>query len=159
MAAPIPIDPAPEPERFPATFAAAWHSRSGAALAELFTEDSVFVNVTGLCLHGRAEIAKPHDRLFRTAFAETILAPSRTATRRLSDINALVRCRFTLSRHRTYDGSIRPDRLWITSFVLEKRATGWLALSAQFTGDTSSPEALIAAGRMIPVDHSTPRES
>ncbi|WP_305970926.1 MULTISPECIES: SgcJ/EcaC family oxidoreductase [unclassified Mameliella] len=158
MAAHIPIDPVLEPARFPAAFAAAWHSRSGQTLAALFTEDAVFVTVTGLCWHGRAAIAKPYDRIFRTAFARTVLTPSRTATTTLSDDSALVRCRFTLSGQPAPDGGPRPDRLWITSFVLQRQAQGWLALSAQTTEDTASPEALVASGRMAPVDHRTPRD-
>ncbi|MFZ7094351.1 YybH family protein [Primorskyibacter sp. 2E233] len=133
MAAPIPSDPQPAPEGFAKAFAQAWATRDGARIAALFTEDADFVNVTGLWWHGSAAIAKPHDYALKSFFAETELSPGRTECRRIGEDVAVLRCRFRLSGQRAPDGSTAGPRQTILTFVLQRFASGWLAVSAQNT--------------------------
>ncbi|WP_416358982.1 YybH family protein [Antarctobacter sp.] len=141
------------PEDFPKAFIATWDKRDGDAIAALFTEDADFVNVTGLWWHGRKAIAKPHDYALKSFFSRSSLRAGRTEVRHLSPDIAVVRCRFTLSGQITPDGTDAGDRRTILTFVVQRRADGWRAVSAQNTDVVPGMETHVNTGDLNAVDY------
>ncbi|MBY6002633.1 SgcJ/EcaC family oxidoreductase [Salipiger bermudensis] len=152
MAAPIPT----EPQAFPAAFARAWASRSGAEIAALFTEDADFVNVTGLWWTGRDAIAKPHDYALNSFFAETELRPGRIETRLLGAEHAVVRGRFTLTGQTLPGGGTAGPRQTILVFVLARGPEGWRAVTAQNTDVAPGKETHVNDDGLSAVDYRRP---
>src|SRR5689334_10110180 len=58
-----------------------WNAGSGEAFAEPFTEDADFIAFDGVCFHGRHEIARFHDPLFKTHLKGTRLVGDVTDVR------------------------------------------------------------------------------
>ncbi|WP_417206718.1 YybH family protein [Antarctobacter sp.] len=148
-----PTDLPSRPEDFPKAFIAAWDQRDGDAIAALFTEDADFVNVTGLWWHGREAIAKPHDYALKSFFSRSTLRAGRTEVRHLSPDIAVVRCRFTLSGQIAPDGTDAGDRRTILTFVVQRQADGWRAVSAQNTDVVPGKETHVNTGGLNAVDY------
>ena len=85
------------PEEIPALFARAWNERDPNALALLFDEDAEFVNVTGLCWHGRESIRKGTPARWRTLVDKSLLAIEEVKVKLLSPGIAVVHGRMTVS--------------------------------------------------------------
>ena len=131
-------------ETFVARFVTAWHARDGHALAALFAEDADFVNVVGIWWEDRAAIERAHQYALDSFFAETRLAPGRRKLRPLGPDRLLLHQRVRLSGQRAPDGSEAGGRSTIFSFVLERRGTDWLAISAQNTDIVPDAETHVA---------------
>ncbi len=125
-------------------FVAAWMARNGKALADLFVEDADFVNVVGIWWEDRAAIERAHQYALDSFFSETRLIPGRVKTRALGPDHLLVHLRARLVGQKTPDGNRAGDRTTILSFVLERRAEGWRALSAQNTDIVLGAETHLA---------------
>jgi len=141
------------PDAFPQAFAAAWHSRDGAAIGTLFAEDAEFVNVVGLWWHDRARIAAAHDYALKSFFAETTLKIGTIRQRALGPDHALVQCRFTLSGQTAPDGTLSGDRQTVMSFVLARRDAGWIAVAAQNTDVVPGAETHVNAETFRAADY------
>lgn len=115
----------------------AWNAHDADALADLFTEDAHFVNVTGLWWSNRAQIRKAHQFGFDHIFGESQMTVGRTEVRMLGDDHAVVHARVTITGQITPDGEIAGDRRTIFTFVVARtfddEASLWKAVSAQNT--------------------------
>ncbi|WP_146590679.1 SgcJ/EcaC family oxidoreductase [Puniceibacterium confluentis] len=142
-----------DPADFPAAFAAAWHSRDGAAIGALFAEDADFVNVVGLWWRRRADISRAHDYALKSFFADTRLRVGAVSVRWLGADHAVVHSRLHLTGQRTPEGAGAKDRQTVMSFVLERRSTGWCAVSAQNTDVVPGAETHLNADGFGPADY------
>ncbi|MEO1654603.1 MAG: SgcJ/EcaC family oxidoreductase, partial [Bacteroidota bacterium] len=125
---------AEKPEDIPVLFAEAWNRNDAYALANLFVEDAEFVNVVGLWWHNREAIWKAHAYGLRVIFPEAKITVRRVKVRELSPSLALVHARAKLSGQSAFGGVAQPaDRQNLFSLVVEKRAQGWVAISAHNT--------------------------
>ncbi|ETX27141.1 SgcJ/EcaC family oxidoreductase [Roseivivax isoporae] len=141
------------PEDFPAAFAAAWATRQGAAIGDLFVEDADFVNVVGLWWHDRAAIARAHDYALKSFFAETDLRVGATRVRQLSPDVAVVQFRVTLTGQRAPDGTAAGPRQTLLGVVLRRTEAGWLAVTCQNTDVVPGAETHVNDGTLVPADY------
>lgn len=133
-------------DQFVKAFVSAWMARDGKALSALFAEDADFVNVTGIWWEDRAAIARAHQYALDSFFSETRLIPGRVKVRSLGRDHVLVHLRARLTGQKTPSGARADDRTTILSFVLERRAAGWIAVSAQNTDVVPGRETHLNAG-------------
>jgi uncharacterized protein (TIGR02246 family) len=113
-----------KPEDVPTMYARAWNARDANALASLFDGDAEFVNVTGLCWHGRDSIRKGHAARLEDADG-SMMATGETNVKLLLPEVAVVHSTMTLS------GSA--PRTTIVSFVVHRVGERWLCASAHNT--------------------------
>jgi uncharacterized protein (TIGR02246 family) len=130
----LPPNARTSPEEIPGLFARAWNDRNPDALGSLFDEDAEFVNVTGLCWHGRESIRKAHaSRLARIVNGST-MATGETKVKLLSPEVAVVHTRMTLTGDDPAGAVTHPGpRTTIVSFVVHRAGERWLCASAQNT--------------------------
>jgi uncharacterized protein (TIGR02246 family) len=122
------------PEEIPALFARAWNDRDPDALASLFDEDAEFVNVTGLCWHGRESIRKAHAYGLERIVNKTLLAVDEIKVKLLSPGIAVVHARMTRSGQPPADAVIQSGpRTTIVSFVVHRIVDRWQCASAHNT--------------------------
>jgi uncharacterized protein (TIGR02246 family) len=142
-----------EPEAFPAAFRDAWMARDGAAIGRLFAEDADFVNVVGIWWEDREAIARAHGYALGSFFAATRLTLGRVKVRHLGDV-AVVQARMRLTGQAAPDGSAAGPRTTILTFVLERRADGWIGVAAQNTDVVPGAETQLAGeGGLSPADY------
>lgn len=150
----IPETPLKSPEAMPAAFATAWADRDGRALAGLFAEDADFVNVVGLWWEDREAIARAHDYALKSFFAKSRLAVGRVKLRRIGSDVAVVQARVVLTGQIGRDGAEAGRRNTILTFVMERRADGWLCVAAQNTDIVPGAETFEARhGGLTPRDY------
>ncbi len=130
----LPATAQTSPEDIPALFARAWSDRNPDALASLFEEDAEFVNVTGVCWHGRESIRKAHASALERVFNESTLATGDTKVKLLSPEVAVVHARMMHSGGERA-GAVTPPgpRTTIASFVVHRAGYRWLCASAHTT--------------------------
>jgi uncharacterized protein (TIGR02246 family) len=122
------------PEEIPALFARAWNERDPNALALLFDEDAEFVNVTGLCWHGRESIRKGHADALESVVDKSLLAIEEVKVKLLSPGIAVVHGRMTVSGQAAVDPVGQPGpRTTIVSFVVHRIVDRWQIASAHHT--------------------------
>ena len=122
------------PEEIPALFARAWNERDPNALALLFDEDAEFVNVTGLCWHGRESIRKGHAGALENLVDKSLLAIEEVKVKLLSPGIAVVHGRMTVSGQAAVDPVGQPGpRTSIVSFVVHRIVDRWQIASAHHT--------------------------
>jgi uncharacterized protein (TIGR02246 family) len=129
------------PEDIPALFARAWNDRDPGALASLFDEDAEFVNVTGLCWHGRESIRKAHAYGLERIFNGSLLAIDELKVKILSPDIAVVHARMTLSSQAPVGAVGQPGpRTTIVSFVCHRIVDRWQCASAHNTDVVTNTE-------------------
>lgn len=122
------------PDELPKRWVQAWNERNAEVLANLFVEDAEFVNVVGLWWHDRHAIWKAHDYGLKVIFKDSFLELRKVSTRMITDRVALVHARMKLSGQTAFGDVREPsDRKNLFSFILEKRAKGWVCISAHNT--------------------------
>lgn len=143
----LPAAPQSSPEAVPEFFARAWNARDADALASLFDEDAEFVNVAGLCWHGRDSIRKAHASGLERLVEQSILAIDETKVKLLSPDIAVVHSRMTLSG--------AAPRTTVVTFVVHRAGDRWLCTSAHSTDVVArvEPDVLDEAGGFRPVDY------
>jgi uncharacterized protein (TIGR02246 family) len=121
------------PQDIPALFVRAWNDRDASALALLFDEDAEFVNVTGLCWHGRESIRKAHAHALEH-FSKSLLAIDEMKVKLLSPDVAVVHAWMTLSGEEPAGAAAqRGPRTTIVSFVVHRAGELWRCASAHKT--------------------------
>lgn len=122
------------PEDIPALFARAWNARDPDALASLFDEDAEFVNVDGLCWHGRPSIREAHASRFKGVVTASTVVTGETKVKLLSPEFAVVHSRMTMSDEECAPGATQSGaRSTIVSFVVHRAGERWRCAAAQNT--------------------------
>jgi len=147
------------PEEVVTSFIQAWNQRDAVALANLFVEDAEFVNVVGLWWHNRHAIWKAHDYGLRVIFKDSVLEKRKVTVKMITNQVALVHARMKLSGQTSFAGVTKPaDRKNLFSFVLEKKAQGWVCISGHNTDVVPGKETNIVdeKGKIQSVDYRKP---
>ena len=122
------------PQEIPALFARAWNERDPDALALLFDEDAVFVNVAGERWHDRASIRRAHAYGLERIFNQSLLSIDDTKVKLLSPGIAVVHAAMTLSSEAPAGATPQPGaRTSIVSFVVHRVVDRWQCASAHHT--------------------------
>lgn len=121
------------PDQVVARWQDAWNNADADVLADLFAEDAEFVNVVGLWWHDRENIRGAHAFGFTTIFPESIITMSEPRVRYIGDAAATVHSRWYLVGQVSPTGEPAGAREGIFTFVLERRADGWITVAAQNT--------------------------
>lgn len=122
-----------EPDDVTAAWESAWNTGDSDAIAALFAADADFVNVVGLWWHDREAIRRSHGFGFTTIFPGSVIRMGQPHVRRIGAVAAVVQSRWHLAGQIAPDGTPAGPREGIFTFVLERRADAWVAVTAQNT--------------------------
>jgi uncharacterized protein (TIGR02246 family) len=111
--------------RMATRFAETWNAHDMDAMAALFAEDADFVNVAGMHWRGRRQIRDEHARLHELQFKNSTLTVERVTVRFLEPGVALAHIEWRLEGDRDSDGTSRPPRSGLASWVLVRKAKEW----------------------------------
>jgi uncharacterized protein (TIGR02246 family) len=114
-------------------FAETWNLHDMTAMAALFAEDADFVNVGGMHWKGRDQIRKEHARSHELQFKESVLTVENVSVRFLKPDVALAHIEWWMKGDRDPDGTSRPPREGVMSWVLVKRGGVWRVASSHNT--------------------------
>jgi uncharacterized protein (TIGR02246 family) len=131
----LPAVPETSPELIPSLFARAWNARDADALASLFDEDAVFVNVSGLRWQDRESIRKAHAQRLADGASGSTLSVDDTTVKLIAPDVALVHARMMRSDGAGAAGAATQPgaETTIVSFVVHRAGNGWLCASAHNT--------------------------
>ncbi len=118
---------------FARSFAQAWLAQDAAALGALFAEDADFLSLTGGWAEGRGAIERILKAEWKGAFAKARLVTGRAKLRPIGPGAAVAHQRFVLSGIRNVDGTDAGRIATVLIAMLVRQASGWVAVSAQFT--------------------------
>jgi len=120
----------------------AWNGHDMAALAGLFTEDADFVNVGARHWKGRKEIEAQHAARLRQ-FVDSTWTTRAVQVQPLAPGISLVHVAWALAGDRDPDGTPRPPREGVFTWVVMEREGEWRIRAAQNThrGNLPSPAA------------------
>jgi uncharacterized protein (TIGR02246 family) len=111
-----------------------WNSHDMDAMGQLLTADADFVNVIGMHMKGRAQIVARHKEVHRTQFKNSVWVTHSVEAQLLAPGFGLVHVNWGISGDLDPDGTSRPPRDGIFSWLLVKQADGtWLIRSVQNT--------------------------
>ena len=111
-----------------------WNSHDMDAMGQLLTADADFVNVLGMHMKGRAQIVAQHKEIHRTQFRNSVWVTHSVEAQLLAPGFGLVHVNWGISGDLDPDGTPRPPRDGIFSWLLVKQADGpWLIRSVQNT--------------------------
>lgn len=129
----MPTPHASAPEEIPQRFCDAWNRYDARAIANLFTHDADFINVTGRWWENREEIFHAHDFGLRVIFQHSQLRVLRTKVKPLDDTHAVIHAHFRLlgqTEHHDNEADLR-ETLFL--FVAQRIDGTWRCISAQNT--------------------------
>ena len=129
-------------ESIPQKFSAAWARASGEELGALMSEQTDFITVGGLWLHGRRDFATYHSRLLKDRFRGSSITPLEVRVQPVRDDLAFVRWSWRIVGDRNADGTDRPPRVGLMSMLAEKQGGQWMVIASQNTngGPGTAPE-------------------
>jgi uncharacterized protein (TIGR02246 family) len=119
--------------RMATRFAETWNAHDMTAMAELFAEDADFINVAGTRWKGRRQIREEHAQLHEMQFKESVLTVQSVSVRFLKPDVAVVHVDWGMDRDRGPDGTSRPPRNGVMSWVAVRQGGEWRIISAQNT--------------------------
>lgn len=90
----------------PEAFSVAWARGSGAQLGSLMSEDTDFITVGGLWLHGRSDFVTYHSRLLQGRFRDSTITPLELRIEPVRDDLAYVRWSWRIAGDRDPDGTL-----------------------------------------------------
>lgn len=135
-------------------FAAAWNGRDAGAIAELFTDDADFVNVTGLWWHSPERIRAAHAFGFEAIFPAADMRFIKRKTRMLGPDAAVVHGMWSMSGQVTAAGARAEPRRGIFVFIMRRLGDGWKAVAAQNTDIVPGKDSIaVIDGRSVPQDY------
>lgn len=134
-----------KPEDIAHHFADAWNQNSAQGIADLFSDDADFINVTGLWWQSKQDIFQAHDYGLRVIFKQSTLKLIKTKVRHLNDDIAIVQAKIRLTDQTAPSASAnRPQtRTTIFTFVAKKENDHWLCYAAQNTEVQAGKETFI----------------
>ena len=106
-------------------WADAWSRHDVDALARLVCQDVEFVTVAGLWLRGFDEFKQHHAEIHRSQMKESTWTNIAHQFRQLSDDLFLVHLEWTIAEDRDPDGTPRPPRLGIFTWLIAGGASHW----------------------------------
>jgi uncharacterized protein (TIGR02246 family) len=121
-------------------WAHAWNRHDMRAAAALTDPDVDFVTVAGLWLRNRDEFLRHHDEIHRTHMRETTWTTLGHAVRTLCDDVALAHVEWTITGECDAEGTRRPPRSGVFTWVLTYTHPAWVIAAAHNTNlraDTS----------------------
>ncbi len=110
----------------------AWNSHDMNALANLFTVDADFVNVGGRHWKGREQIEQQHEARLKQ-FKDSVWTTKFVSIQFLKPDIAIAHIDWVLEGDTDPDGTSRPARGGIFTWVLSKHGETWLIRAAQNT--------------------------
>ena len=116
-----------------AAWANAWNQHDVDALARLVCPDVEFVNVAGAWLRGFDEFKQHHAKIHRFQMRQSTWTNVAHKFRQLSDDLFLVHLEWTIAGDRDSDGTPRPPRLGIFTWLIVARASDWRIAAAHNT--------------------------
>ncbi|MCA1762919.1 MAG: SgcJ/EcaC family oxidoreductase [Cryomorphaceae bacterium] len=143
------------PQKIADLFARYWNEYDAVKLAGLFAEDADFINVTGLWWENRKSIERAHDYGLRVIFPDSQLSVLKTKFRKLGDGAGVVIARMLLKGQSGLKGKNAGKRQTIFTFVMEKKESDWICVSAQNNDITRGAETHIRRedGSLEPVSY------
>ena len=127
--------PVLDPKDLPFRFAEAWNVYNPDGIADLFTEDADFVNVTGKWWDNKTDIWKAHDFGLRVIFQNSKIEILKVKVKNISDDVAVIHCRLrVLGQTKNNMESETGIRETMFLFVAKRQHNNeWLCVSAQNT--------------------------
>ncbi|SRR5690625_3325541 len=127
------LKPMQNPEDMPERFKQAWNSYNAPAIAELFSENPDFVNVTGKWWEEKSEIQKAHDFGFQMIFSNSHLEILKIKKKMLKEDIAIIHSRIRVTGQTENQVEKTDKRETMFLFVMKKHGEFWLCESAQNT--------------------------
>jgi uncharacterized protein (TIGR02246 family) len=119
----------------------AWNSGDMRAAARLFCEDADFVNVRGSHWHTRNQIEAEHARRHQLQLKGSVFTATEINEQRIAEGFALVHIRWSITGDHELDGTRRPPRSGVMSWLMLREAEGpWRIRSAHNTHINPPPE-------------------
>jgi uncharacterized protein (TIGR02246 family) len=119
--------------KLPQAHCDAWNKHDVHELAKMMADDVDFVTVATVYLHGRADYEKFHSRLLSGRFKDSVFTLLETTVRFLRPDMAVVHWSWKMGGDKNFDGTSRPPRFGLMTFVVEKRDASWQIVVAQNT--------------------------
>lgn len=116
----------------PVQWEQAWNGHDMKALASLFTEDADFVNVGARHWKGRGQIEKEHAARLKQ-FLDSVWSTKTVTVQFLEPDLALVHVAWALAGDKDPDGTQRPPREGLFTWVVVSQDGNWLIRAAQNT--------------------------
>lgn len=117
----------------------AWNSGDMASAAALFCDDADFVNVRGSHWHGGAQIESKHAELHELQLKGSVFAPVHVGVQQIGHDTALVHLHWSLRGDHDLDGSPRPPREGVFSWLMLRAGPAhWRIRSAHNTNITGA---------------------
>jgi uncharacterized protein (TIGR02246 family) len=130
------------------SWARSWNTHDMHGAAALVDADVDFVTVAGLWLRGRDEFLRHHDRIHRAHMRETAWATLAYEVRPLHDHLALIHLEWTITGELASDGTRRPPRPGIFTWVVGGTGDTWLIAAAHNTNlRAETPHRLATRGK------------
>ena len=122
-------------------YATIWNSHDLTRMAEIYAEDSDFVNVIGLRYQGVREIVNAHIVLHEKRMGQTHLTSTDITVRVLSPEVAVLHDTWELTGDPGAEGwEIHEVRRGIITHVMQKRPEGWRIAASQNTDIIDIPD-------------------
>ena len=100
------------------------------AFGKLFTDDADFVNIVGMHWSGKAQIVKAHRVVFTTRYKGVPQHIAESTYGSLAPGLVLVTSTIKMDDYTAQDGKRMTDNVFRMTWVMEKKAGGWLIRSA-----------------------------
>jgi uncharacterized protein (TIGR02246 family) len=114
-------------------FQDAWNRHDMNSLSELVAEDIDFITVGATWMKGRTEFRERHINSHRVQFKESVLKIGDIEAKSIRPDIAVAHIAWSLRGDRNIDGSPRPPRQGIFTWVLERRKGKWLIIASHNT--------------------------
>src|SRR5215203_487152 len=111
----------------------AWNLHDIKALAALVAEDVDFITVGGAWQKNRKEFAAFHTQRHEMQFKESIWTTKKTTVEFIKSDVAVAHVEWGIVGDKDPDGTPRPPRRGIFTWVLEKRKGAWTIIASQNT--------------------------
>lgn len=121
------------PEDMPVRFKQAWNNYQASEIANLFSDQPDFINVTGKWWDQREEIEKAHDFGFRVIFPNSKLEVLKIKKKMFKEDIAVVHARIQILGQTENQVEKAGKRETMFLFVMQKKDGRWLCESAQNT--------------------------
>ena len=110
-----------------------WNRHDMKATAALISEDVDFITVGGSWQKGRKMFEEYHAKLHVVQMKESVLTIKTTQVKFIKPDVALAHGEWGMKRDKNLDGTPRPPREGIMTWVLEKRKGNWIIIASHNT--------------------------